>query len=78
MALSGQTQTPARLLGYINVQLQENGMKREFTEKWAYEHLLGKLREHLSEVEIKKLAAEGAEWSEDQAVEQALRIQTGR
>jgi hypothetical protein len=32
------------------------------------------LHEHLSEAEIGKLAAEGAEWSEDQAVEVALSI----
>jgi len=32
------------------------------------------LREHLSEAEIEKLAAEGAAWSEDQAVEEGLKV----
>ena len=32
------------------------------------------LREQLSEAEIEKLAAEGAVWSEDQAVEEALKV----
>ena len=49
-------------------------MEREPTEKWGYEKLMAALREHLSEAEIEKLAAEGAAWSEDQAVEEALRI----
>jgi hypothetical protein len=31
------------------------------------------LREHLSEAETEKLAADGAAWSEDQAVEEALK-----
>jgi hypothetical protein len=31
-------------------------------------------REHLSDAEIEKLAAEGAHWSEDQAVEEALKV----
>ena len=32
------------------------------------------LREQLSDAEIEKLAAEGAAWSEDQAVEEALKV----
>jgi hypothetical protein len=32
------------------------------------------LREQPSDAEIEKLAAEGASWSEDQAVEEALRV----
>jgi hypothetical protein len=32
------------------------------------------LREALSEDEIEKLAAEGAAWSEDRAVEEALKV----
>jgi len=32
------------------------------------------VREHLSDAEIEKLGAEGAVWSEDQAVEEALKL----
>ena len=32
------------------------------------------LREHLSSNKIANLAAEGAAWSEDQAVEEALKV----
>jgi len=32
------------------------------------------LHEQLSDAQIEKLAAEGAAWSEDQAVEEALRV----
>jgi len=72
MALLGQTQSAARLLGYVDVQLKELGITRETTEKWGYDKLMAALREHLSEAEIEKLGLEGAVWSEDQAVEEAL------
>jgi hypothetical protein len=35
---------------------------------------MASLREKLSDSEIEKLAAEGAGWSEDQAVEEALKL----
>jgi hypothetical protein len=38
------------------------------------EKLIATLREHLSEAEMEKLAAEGAAWSEDQAVEEVLKV----
>jgi len=73
-ALRGQVHNAARLIGYVKVQYQEGGFEREPTEKWGYEKLMAALREHLSEAEIEKLAAEGAAWSEDQAVEEALKV----
>jgi predicted ATPase len=74
MALLGRTQGAARLLGYVDVQLKELGVKRELTEEWGYQKLTALLRERLSEAEITKLAAEGAEWSEDQVIEEALKV----
>ncbi len=74
MALEGQTQNAARLLGYVDLQLKELGAKREPTERWGYDKLMAALCERLSEAEIEKLAAEGAAWSEDQAVEEALKV----
>ena len=50
----------SKALGYVDVQFKELGATR--------------LREHLSEAEIDKLAADGARLSEDQAVEEALKV----
>jgi tetratricopeptide (TPR) repeat protein len=74
MALVGQMQSAARLLGYVDAQFKETGMQREPTEKWGYEKLMASLRKQLSEAELEKLAAEGAAWSEDQAAEEALKV----
>ncbi len=74
LALRGNPQTAARLLGWVDAKLDELGRTRESTEQWSYEQLLSALREQLSDVEIEKLAAEGAAWSEDQAVEEALKV----
>jgi tetratricopeptide (TPR) repeat protein len=74
MALRGQPQSAARLLGYVDAQYKELGQERESTEKWGYYKLMSTLREHIRETEIEKLAAEGAVWSEDQAIEEALKV----
>jgi len=73
-ALLGKQRRAAKLLGYADVQLKELGASRGPTEQWGYEKLMTTLREHLSDGEIEKLAAEGATWSEDQAVEEALKL----
>jgi predicted ATPase/class 3 adenylate cyclase len=72
--LGGDQQRSARLLGYVNAEYRALGAERESTEKWGYDKLMAALREKLSEDEITKLAAEGATWSEDQAVEEALKV----
>jgi len=69
-----QAHNAARLMGYVNLLHKELGLERESTERWANEKLMAALREQLSEAETEKLAAEGAAWSEDQAVEEALKI----
>ena len=74
LALRGEVHDAARLIGYVNAQFKEVGNERETSEKWGYEKLMTALREQLSEAEIEKLAAEGAAWSEDQAVEEALKV----
>jgi len=73
-ALSGKQERAAKLLGYVEVQIKELGAERQPTEQWGYEKLLTTLRQHLNEDEIEKLGAQGAAWSEDQAVEEALKI----
>jgi tetratricopeptide (TPR) repeat protein len=71
--LSGQMHDAARLIGYIDARYKEVGAERAGTEEWGHARLSAALRDHLSEAEIEKLAAEGAIWSEDQAVERAMK-----
>ena len=71
--LAGDIQRGIRLLGYVNRQYDQLGLKREPTEQWGYDKLLIALRETLDDNELKRLAAESAAWSEDQAVEEALK-----
>jgi tetratricopeptide (TPR) repeat protein len=75
-ALRGQSRAAARILGYVNVQYDTLGTMREPTEKWGFEKLMGALRESMSESEITKLIAEGATWSEDRAVDEAIASST--
>jgi hypothetical protein len=74
LALRGEVNDAARLIGYVNAQYQELGSEREPTERWGYEKLMAALRELLSDAEIEQLAAMGATWSEDRAVEEAVKV----
>ena len=38
LALRGEMNDAARLIGYVNVQFKELGNERETTEKWGYEN----------------------------------------
>jgi predicted ATPase/class 3 adenylate cyclase len=71
--LDGAARSAAQLLGYVGAQYAALGMQRETTEKWGHDKLLTALHETLSAHEIAQLVASGATWSEDQAVEEALR-----
>jgi predicted ATPase len=70
--LGGDGRRAAQLLGYVDTRYTELGIKREHTEQWGYDKLLAALHEMLSEDEIAQQSAEGATWSEDRAVEEAL------
>jgi predicted ATPase len=72
--LDGDARRGAQLLGYVDAQYAELGMQREPTEKWGYDKLVAALHKTLSDDEIAQLAAEGAAWPEDQAVEEALKV----
>jgi tetratricopeptide (TPR) repeat protein len=74
LALRGKVDDAARLVGYVNVQFNQRGIEREVTERRGYESLLDALHERLSDAKIEKLAAEGAAWPEDRAVEEALKV----
>jgi predicted ATPase/class 3 adenylate cyclase len=70
-AVAGDVRRGAKLLGYVEVQYGQLGQKREPTEQWGFEKLTTVLHDKLSTDEISKDMAEGAAWSEDQAVEEA-------
>jgi predicted ATPase len=72
--LGSEAPRGAQLLGYVDAQLTAMGMQRGPTEQWGYDKVMTALREALSADEIAQLAAEGAAWSEDQAVEEARKV----
>ncbi|MBV8529920.1 MAG: hypothetical protein JO104_01265 [Candidatus Eremiobacteraeota bacterium] len=49
-------------------------MQRETTEQWGYDKSISAMLETLCADAIALLAADGAAWSEDQAVEEALAV----
>jgi hypothetical protein len=73
-ALGGDARRGAQLVGYVDAQYTALGLQREPTEQWGYDKLMATLCETLSADEIAQLAAEGVAWSEDQAVEEALKV----
>jgi len=73
-ALRRKMHEAARLIGYVNVQYKDCGLERGFIEKLVYDKLMAALRGRLRDEEIERLAAEGARWSEDHAVAEALKI----
>jgi predicted ATPase/DNA-binding CsgD family transcriptional regulator len=73
-AMRGEARVAAQLVGYVNAQFKELGLQRETTEKWGYERLTAELQRELDEAEIGALREEGAAWSEDQAIELALKV----
>ncbi len=72
--LGGDARRGAQLLGYVDAQYSALGMPREPTEQWGYDKLLVTLHETLRKDELAQLLAEGAMWSEDRAVEEALQM----
>jgi hypothetical protein len=72
--LGGDALRAARLRGYVDAQKRRLGQERTAAGKVAYGKLIGTLRDTLSEDKIKELAAERVAWSEDRAVEEALKV----
>lgn len=73
-ALRGDARRAASLLGYVDAWYRGEGSEREPTEERSYEILMAALRQNLIETEIERLAAEGAQLSEEQACAEALTI----
>jgi predicted ATPase/class 3 adenylate cyclase len=72
--LRAQLHAAARLLGYVDSQYKDLGLERESTERWGHEKLIALLRERLSDAEIDRLSSAGAMWSENTALEEALKV----
>jgi hypothetical protein len=71
---SGQPHRGARLRGYVDAWYHSEGYEREPTEQRVDDILMTALTAQLSESEIEALAAEGAQFSEDHAVAEALTV----
>jgi predicted ATPase/class 3 adenylate cyclase len=72
-ALRGDARRSALLIGYVDAQYTALKMQRYAGEQSGYDKLMAALPETLSDDEIAQLTAEGATWSEGQAVEEALK-----
>jgi predicted ATPase/class 3 adenylate cyclase len=64
----------ARLLGYCAAAFKRTGLDLEPTEQRGHDALMQELSQALSADELARLLNEGATLSEDQAVEEALRV----
>ncbi|MBV8636690.1 MAG: helix-turn-helix domain-containing protein [Candidatus Eremiobacteraeota bacterium] len=62
----------ARVLGYVDAQLAAVETSREYCEQQEYDAMMSALRDALCEDERTKLITEGATWTEDQAVAEAM------
>jgi tetratricopeptide (TPR) repeat protein len=75
LSLHGERHRAARLAGYVDATYQKLGSRREPTEAWAYNKLLISLREEVASDELEALMADGAGWTEDQAADEALKLE---
>ena len=72
LALEAAAEPAARLLGYADAQFARLEYHRETTEMWSFDQLVSALRERLEAADIDRLRAEGATWTEQRALEEAL------
>lgn len=70
----GDFDSAARLLGYAKANFPELMLSRDAYIDMDREWLLQPLRDHFGEDRLARLMAEGAMWSEDQAIEEAFKI----
>ncbi|MFI5389038.1 MAG: tetratricopeptide repeat protein, partial [Candidatus Eremiobacterales bacterium] len=70
----GDARLGAALLGYCDETFARNDFGIEYTEQFSHDELVAVLRSSLGDDELARLRASGARMSEDQAVEEALRI----
>jgi predicted ATPase len=63
-----------RLLGYVDSRLATLDLARDYTEQQEYDKLLAALRDALGDDEVPKLMSEGAGWTEDHAISEAMLV----
>lgn len=73
-ALRGQTESAARLLGYVNATYRSSGNKREPTEAQGHERLMKVLHENMSDAQLESALTRGEGMTEEQAIEEAMRV----
>jgi predicted ATPase/tetratricopeptide (TPR) repeat protein len=66
----------ARLLGYVDARLTELYALREHTEQQEYTAMMAALQS-LGADDLSQLMRQGSAWNEDQAIDEATRIQAG-
>jgi predicted ATPase/DNA-binding SARP family transcriptional activator len=69
-----EPETAARLLGYAEEWFRKQTIPRDFWIEVDPEWFIQPLRDHFGNDRLAQLMAEGAAWSEDQAVEEALKV----
>ena len=73
-ALRGADERAARLAGYVDAFYQSVNFVRGPTQQQTWDRLMSILREHLVHGDIERLVAEGAAWTEEQAVNEATKV----
>ncbi|MDQ6824723.1 MAG: tetratricopeptide repeat protein, partial [Candidatus Eremiobacteraeota bacterium] len=73
-ALKKQAQQAARLFGYADAKYKQLEEARTEANAWSVDKLMIALRDELGEPEIRAFSAEGAAWSDEQAVREALKV----
>lgn len=73
-AARGQTERAAQLLGYVNAVYKSGGNQREPTEAQCYDNLMRLLHAHREDEDLEALSTQGASMSEEQAIEEAMRV----
>jgi hypothetical protein len=76
-ALEGEAELAARLLGFTEAFYAKGSASREWTEQVSHQRLVTELSMRLSPARLGEAMAEGAGWSEAQAIEAASAIGQG-
>jgi hypothetical protein len=74
IALQGASERAARLAGYVKAFYDKISFVRDRTQQRTWERLIVVLNEKLGSGCAEQLMAEGAVWSEDEAINEAMKI----
>jgi hypothetical protein len=74
IALEGACERAARLAGYVKAFYENVSFVRGPTQQRTWERLMAVLKEALGAGRAEQLMGEGAVWSEDQAINEAMKV----